>query len=76
MDVFFINNKDVVIFILNFGKIKEIIFLVLFVKENKILIISIIRIGLSIFVDILDVVLYILVLELEFRSVVMILCIF
>nr|WIF88744.1 SIS domain-containing protein [Acholeplasma laidlawii] len=67
----FINNKDVVIFISNSGKTKEIISSALLAKENKTPIISITRIGSSILADISDIVLYTSALESEFRSAAM-----
>lgn len=71
VDASFINNKDVVIFISNSGKTKEIISSALLAKENKTPIISITRIGSSILADISDVVLYTSALESEFRSAAM-----
>lgn len=71
VDASFINNKDVVIFISNSGKTKEIISSALLAKENKAPIISITRIGSSILADISDIVLYTSALESEFRSAAM-----
>jgi len=71
VDASFINNKDVVIFISNSGKTKEIISSALLAKENKTPIISITRIGSSILADISDIVLYTSALESEFRSAAM-----
>lgn len=71
IDASFINNKDVVVFVSNSGKTKEIVSAALLAKENKTPIISITRIGSSILADISDVVLYTSSLESEFRSAAM-----
>lgn len=71
VDASFINQKDVVIFVSNSGKTKEIVSSALLAKENKTPIISITRIGSSILADISDVVLYTSALESEFRSAAM-----
>ena len=71
VDASFINHKDVVIFVSNSGKTKEIVSSALLAKENKTPIISITRIGSSILADISDVVLYTSALESEFRSAAM-----
>lgn len=71
IDASFINNKDVVIFVSNSGKTKEIVSAALLAKENKTPIVSITRIGSSILADISDIVLYTSSLESEFRSAAM-----
>lgn len=71
VDASFINHKDVVIFVSNSGKTKEIVSSALLAKENKTPIISITRIGSSILADISDFVLYTSALESEFRSAAM-----
>ncbi|MBN3490781.1 MurR/RpiR family transcriptional regulator [Acholeplasma equirhinis] len=71
VDASFINQKDVVIFVSNSGKTKEIVSAALLAKENKTPIISITRIGSSVLADLSDVVLYTSALESEFRSAAM-----
>ncbi|SKC38538.1 Uncharacterized HTH-type transcriptional regulator ybbH [Acholeplasma oculi] len=71
VDASFINSKDVVIFVSNSGKTKEIVSAALLAKENKTPIIAVTRIGSSILADISDVVLYTSALESEFRSAAM-----
>jgi len=71
VDASFINGKDVVIFVSNSGKTKEIVSAALLAKENKTPIIAVTRIGSSILADISDVVLYTSALESEFRSAAM-----
>lgn len=71
VDATFINQKDVIIFISNSGKTKEIISAALLAKENKAKIISITKIGSSILADLSDVVLFTSSLEGEFRSAAM-----
>jgi DNA-binding MurR/RpiR family transcriptional regulator len=68
VDATFINQKDVIIFISNSGKTKEIISAALLARENKAKIISITKIGSSMLADLSDVVLYTTSLEGEFRS--------
>ncbi|HOI86043.1 MAG TPA: MurR/RpiR family transcriptional regulator [Acholeplasmataceae bacterium] len=68
VDASFINQKDVIIFISNSGKTKEIISAALLAKENKAKIISITKLGSSILADLSDIVLYTSSLEGEFRS--------
>jgi len=71
IDATFINQNDVVIFISNSGKTKEIISAALVAKQNKAKIISITKIGSSLLADMSDVVLYTSTLEGEFRSAAM-----
>jgi len=71
IDASFINHKDVIVFISNSGKTKEIISAALLAKENNAKIISIVKLGASLLADISDVVLYTSSLEGEFRSAAM-----
>jgi len=71
VDASFINSKDVIIFVSNSGKTKEIVSAALLAKENKTPIVSITRIGSSTLADLSDVVLYTSALESEFRSAAM-----
>ena len=71
VDATFLNNKDVVIFISNSGKTKEIVSSALLAKENGATIISITKLGTSVLADISDIVLYTSSLEGEFRSAAM-----
>lgn len=71
VDATFLNNKDVVIFISNSGKTKEIISSALLAKDNKATVISITKLGTSMLADISDIVLYTSSLEGEFRSAAM-----
>ncbi|BCR36836.1 RpiR family transcriptional regulator [Mariniplasma anaerobium] len=71
VDATFISQKDVIIFVSNSGKTKEIISAALLAKENKANIISITKIGSSMLADLSDVVLYTSSLEGEFRSAAM-----
>ncbi len=71
IDASFINHKDVIVFISNSGKTKEIISAALLAKENNAKIISIVKLGTSLLADISDVVLYTSSLEGEFRSAAM-----
>ena len=71
VDASFLNNKDVVIFVSNSGKTKEIVSAALLAKENKAKIISITKLGSSILADLSDIVLYTSTLEGEFRSAAM-----
>ena len=71
VDASFINQKDVIIFISNSGKTKEIISAALVAKENKAKIISITKLGASMLAELSDIVLYTSSLEGEFRSAAM-----
>ncbi len=71
VDATFINNKDVVIFISNSGKTKEIVSAALLARENKAAIISIVKLGASLLADLSDLTLYTSTLEGEFRSAAM-----
>ncbi len=71
VDATFLNNKDVVIFISNSGKTKEIVSSALLAKENNATVISITKLGTSVLADISDIVLYTSSLEGEFRSAAM-----
>lgn len=71
VDASFLNNKDVIIFISNSGKTKEIISSALLAKENKATVISITKLGSSMLADLSDIVLYTASLEGEFRSAAM-----
>lgn len=71
IDATFINQKDVVIFISNSGKTKEIVSAALVARQNHAKIISITKIGSSLLADMSDVVLYTSSLEGEFRSAAM-----
>lgn len=71
VDATFISQKDVIIFVSNSGKTKEIMSAALLAKENKAKIISITKIGSSMLADLSDVVLYTSSLEGEFRSAAM-----
>lgn len=71
VDATFLNNKDVVIFVSNSGKTKEIVSSALLAKENGATIISITKLGTSVLADISDIVLYTSSLEGEFRSAAM-----
>lgn len=71
VDASFLNQKDVIIFISNSGKTKEIISAALVAKENKSKIISITKLGSSILTELSDVVLYTSSMEGEFRSAAM-----
>lgn len=71
VDASFINQKDVIIFISNSGKTKEIVSAALLAKENKAKIVSITKLGSSILTELSDVVLYTSSLEGEFRSAAM-----
>ncbi len=68
VDATFINPKDVVIFVSNSGKTKEIISAALLAREKKANIISIVKFGSSLLADLSDIVLYTSSLESEFRS--------
>lgn len=71
VDASFLNNKDVIIFISNSGKTKEIVSSALLAKENKATVISITKLGSSMLADLSDIVLYTASLEGEFRSAAM-----
>ena len=71
VDATFINQKDVIIFISNSGKTKEIISAALLARENKAKIISIVKLGASILAELSDVIIYTSSLEGEFRSAAM-----
>jgi DNA-binding MurR/RpiR family transcriptional regulator len=71
IDATFINQKDVVIFVSNSGRTKEILSAALVAKDNHAKIISITKLGSSLLADISDVVLYTSSLEGEFRSAAM-----
>lgn len=71
VDASFINHNDVIIFISNSGKTKEIVSAALLAKENKASIISIVKLGTSLLAELSDVVLYTSSLEGEFRSAAM-----
>ena len=71
VDASFLNQKDVIIFISNSGKTKEIISAALVAKENKATIISITKLGSSILSELSDIVLYTSSMEGEFRSAAM-----
>ncbi len=71
VDATFLNHKDVVIFVSNSGKTKEIITSALLAKENKAKIISITKFGSSMLADLSDVTLYTASSEGEFRSAAM-----
>lgn len=71
VDASFINSNDVIIFISNSGKTKEIVSAALLAKENKAKIISIVKLGASLLAELSDVVLYTSSLEGEFRSAAM-----
>ncbi|MFP4186560.1 MAG: MurR/RpiR family transcriptional regulator [Acholeplasmataceae bacterium] len=71
VDATFINDRDVVIFISNSGKTKEIISAALLARENKATIISIVKLGASLLSDLSDLTLYTSTLEGEFRSAAM-----
>jgi len=58
VDATFINNKDVVIFISNSGKTKEIVSAALLARENKATIISIVKLGASLLANLSDLTLY------------------
>ncbi|MDY3196571.1 MAG: MurR/RpiR family transcriptional regulator [Paracholeplasma sp.] len=71
IDASFINQRDVIIFISNSGKTKEIISAALLAKENKAKIIAITKLGTSILADLADICIYTSSLESEFRSAAM-----
>ena len=71
VDASFLNQNDVVLFISNSGKTKEIIRAGLLAKEKKAKIISIVKLGPSLLAELSDVVLYTTSLEGEFRSAAM-----
>ncbi len=71
VDATFLNQKDVVIFVSNSGKTKEIISAALLAKDKRAKIISITKIGSSILAELSNVVLYTTGLEGEFRSAAM-----
>ncbi|MBU1020192.1 MAG: MurR/RpiR family transcriptional regulator [Firmicutes bacterium] len=71
VDGSFINPNDVVVFISNSGKTKEIISAALLAKEKKATIISIVKLGSSLLAELSDIVLYTTSLEGEFRSAAM-----
>jgi len=71
VDASFLNQKDVIIFISNSGKTKEIISAALVAKDNKAKIISITKLGSSILSELSDIVLYTSSMEGEFRSAAM-----
>jgi DNA-binding MurR/RpiR family transcriptional regulator len=71
VDASFINQKDVLIFISNSGKTKEIISAALLARENHAKIISIVKLGSTMLSDLSDIVLYTSTLEGEFRSAAM-----
>ncbi|VEU82821.1 MurR/RpiR family transcriptional regulator [Acholeplasma hippikon] len=71
VDASFTNAKDVIVFVSNSGKTKEIISAALLAKENKTPIISVVKVGSSILADLSDVVLYTSSLESDFRSAAM-----
>jgi DNA-binding MurR/RpiR family transcriptional regulator len=71
IDASFINQNDVVVFVSNSGKTKEIISAALLAKEKKATIISIVKLGTSLLSELSDIVLYTTTLEGEFRSAAM-----
>jgi DNA-binding MurR/RpiR family transcriptional regulator len=71
VDASFIDQNDVIIFISNSGKTKEIINAALLAKENKAKIISITKLGSSMLSELSDYVLYTSSLEGDFRSAAM-----
>ena len=71
IDASFINYNDVVVFVSNSGKTKEIISAALLAKEKKATIISIVKLGSSLLAELSDIVLYTTTLEGEFRSAAM-----
>jgi DNA-binding MurR/RpiR family transcriptional regulator len=71
VDASFLNQNDVVVFISNSGKTKEIVSAALLAKEKKAKIISVVKLGSSLLADLSDIVLYTTSLEGEFRSAAM-----
>ncbi len=71
IDASFLNQNDVVVFISNSGKTKEIVSAALLVKEKKAKIISVVKLGSSLLADLSNIVLYTSSLEGEFRSAAM-----
>ncbi|MDL2292060.1 MurR/RpiR family transcriptional regulator [Acholeplasma sp. OttesenSCG-928-E16] len=71
VDATFINEKDVIIFVSNSGKTREIINAAMVAKANKTKIVSIVKFGTSLLEELSDVVLYTTALEGEFRSAAM-----
>lgn len=71
IDASFINQNDVVVFVSNSGKTKEIISAALLAKEKKATVISIVKLGTSLLSELSDIVLYTTTLEGEFRSAAM-----
>ncbi len=71
VDASFLNQNDVVVFISNSGKTKEIISAALLAREKKAKIISIVKLGTSLLSELSDITLYTTSLEGEFRSAAM-----
>lgn len=71
VDGSFLNSNDVVIFISNSGKTKEIVSAALLAKEKKATVISIVKLGSSLLAELSDILLYTTSLEGEFRSAAM-----
>lgn len=71
VDASFLNQNDVVVFISNSGKTKEIISSALLAKEKKATIISVVKLGSSLLAELSNIVLYTTSLEGEFRSAAM-----
>lgn len=71
VDASFINHKDVIIFVSNSGKTKEIVSAALLARENKARVVSIVKYGASMLAELSDVNLYTSSLEGEFRSAAM-----
>ena len=71
VDASFINQKDVIIFVSNSGKTKEIVSAALLARENKAQVVSIVKYGSSLLAELSDLNLYTSSLEGEFRSAAM-----
>ncbi len=71
VDASFLNSNDVIVFISNSGKTKEIVSAALLAREKKALIISVVKLGTTLLSDLSDIVLYTTSLEGEFRSAAM-----
>jgi len=71
VDASFLNQNDVVVFISNSGKTKEIVSAALLAREKKATIISVVKLGASLLADLSDIILYTTSLEGEFRSAAM-----
>ncbi len=71
VDASFLNQNDVVVFISNSGKTKEIVSAALLAREKKAKVVSVVKLGSSLLAELSDIVLYTTSLEGDFRSAAM-----